>query len=62
MALQDLRRWFPQLAAAVLLVVAFAVLWTVAPEDLRGLVLLGGAALTATTYVAIYVVERSRHW
>jgi hypothetical protein len=62
MALRTGRRWFPYLAVAVILIAAMAVIWTAAPDDLRGLILLVGLALTAATDVGLFVFQRSRHW
>ncbi len=56
------RRWFPLVAAAAVLVVAFAVIWAAAPDDLRGLILVVGGAITAATYAAVYVLQRHIHW
>ena len=54
--------WIPLMAMAAILVVAVAAIWVAAPEDLRGWLLLAAGAITAAVYVALYVLQRRRHW
>lgn len=54
--------WIAIIAVMVILVVAVAAIWTAAPEDLRGWLLLAGGAITVAVYGALYVLQRRRHW
>jgi hypothetical protein len=58
------RAWILVLGAllAVVLVLALGVVWAVAPEEARGLLLLVGGVLTAAVYVALYALQRREHW
>ena len=46
---------------AVLVLVGFGVVWALVPDAQGGLLLAGGAA-AMIFYVAIYAVQRRRHW
>ena len=55
-------KWMLLLAAAVVLVVALAVVWAVAPNEGRGPLLLAAGGLVAVMYGALYAIQRRRHW
>lgn len=46
---------------AVLVLAAVGVVWALLPDAAGGL-LLAGFAVAAIVYLAIYVLERRRHW
>jgi hypothetical protein len=46
----------------VILIVAWAVIWSWAAPDVRGVVLLAGGVIASAFYVALYVMQRRRHW
>lgn len=50
------------LGGTVALVIVLGAIWAVAPEDVRGLLLLAWAVLTVTVYLALFVVQRRCHW
>ena len=50
------------LAASIVIMVAMAAVWAIAPEDVRGMLLLAGGLLWAAAIVGGYVVERRVHW
>jgi hypothetical protein len=56
------RSWVQFVIAAAILLIAFAVTWAAAPEDLRGPMLLAAGVVTAALYVGLFAVERARHW
>jgi hypothetical protein len=56
------RSWLLPVAAATIVLLAFAIIWFAAPEDLRGLVILAGGVVTAALYLGLYALQRARHW
>lgn len=54
--------WILILGGAVAVVIVLGVVWAIAPEDVRGLLMLAGGAMTVALYLALYAVERHRHW
>jgi hypothetical protein len=42
--------------------IVLGAIWAVAPEDARGLLILAGAAMTVAVYLAMYAIQRRRHW
>ena len=49
-------------AVGVCLAVAFAFAWDAVSDEIRGVLLLAGALLWLAGIVALYIVERRRHW
>jgi len=58
---QSRRPWILILGAMVVAIFLGAV-WAVAPEDARGLLMLAGGAITVAVYLALYAIQRRRHW
>ena len=46
---------------AAVIIVLWAV-WAIAPEDVRGLLMVAGGAVTAVAYLVLYAIQRRRHW
>lgn len=55
-------RWILTLGGVAAVAVVLGVVWAVAPEDTRGMLMLAGGALTAAVYVVLYAIQRRRHW
>ncbi len=56
------RRWTAYLVAFAGALVAMGLVWTAAPEDVRGLLLLVGAATWGMIILVGYALERRLHW
>ena len=54
--------WILILGGTVAVVIVLGAVWAVAPEDARGLLMLAGGALTVAVYLALYAIQRRRHW
>jgi len=54
--------WILILGAMVAVAIVLGAVWAVAPEDARGLLMLAGGAITVAVYLALYVIQRRRHW
>lgn len=54
--------WILILGAMVAVAIVLGAVWAVAPEDARGLLMLAGGAITVAVYVALYAIQRRRHW
>lgn len=59
---QNIPVWVWLGSVALILLVAVAVIWVVAPEETRGGFLLVAGAATAALYGALYAGQRRRHW
>lgn len=59
---QSRQGWTMLLALAAVAVLALALVWAAAPEDLRGLYLLVGAIVTGLVYGVLYAIQVRRHW
>jgi hypothetical protein len=62
MARRSRRLWVLVLWASGVIIVAMAAVWAVAPEDVRGVLLLVGGVISAVTIVGGYAIERRVHW
>jgi hypothetical protein len=62
MDLRTRRRWLLVIGTTAVIVLVMAAIWAVAPEDLRGLLLVIGGVFYAATVVGGYVIERRLHW
>jgi NADH:ubiquinone oxidoreductase subunit 3 (subunit A) len=62
MAARNRHHWVLVVAAVVILEVALLVLWTVSPEELRGVIVLAGAVFAVAVYLGLYALQRARHW
>ena len=56
------RSWVQFVVAAAILFIAFAIIWTAAPEDVRGPMLLAAGVITAAVYLGVFALQRARHW
>lgn len=54
--------WILILSGVAAVVIVLGAVWTVAPEDARGLLMLVGGALTVAVYLILYAIQRRRHW
>ena len=55
-------RWILVLGAIVAVAIVVGAVWAVAPEDARGFLMLAGGAITVAAYLALFAVQRRRHW
>jgi quinol-cytochrome oxidoreductase complex cytochrome b subunit len=54
--------WILVLGGIVVAAVVLGAVWAMAPEDARGLLMLAGGAITVAVYLALYAIQRRRHW
>ena len=54
--------WFLILGGIVGVVIVLGAIWALASEEARGLLMLAGGALTVAVYLALYAIQRRRHW
>jgi hypothetical protein len=54
--------WILILGGAVAVAIVLGAIWAVAPGDARGLLMLAGGAITVAVYLALYAIQRRRHW
>jgi quinol-cytochrome oxidoreductase complex cytochrome b subunit len=54
--------WILILGGTVVVAIVLGAIWAVAPEDARGLLMLAGGAITVAVYLALYAIQRRRHW
>jgi hypothetical protein len=54
--------WILILGGTVAVAIVLGAIWAVAPEDARGLLMLAGGAITVAVYLALYAIQRRRHW
>ena len=53
--------WTLILGVTVVAIVLGAV-WALAPEEARGLLMLAAGAISVALYLALYAIQRRRHW
>ncbi len=54
--------WILVLGGIVVVAIVLATIWAMAPEDARGLLMLAGGAITVAVYLALFAIQRRRHW
>jgi quinol-cytochrome oxidoreductase complex cytochrome b subunit len=54
--------WILIFGAIVAVAIVLGAVWAVAPEDARGLLMLAGGTITVAVYLALYAIQRRRHW
>jgi NaMN:DMB phosphoribosyltransferase len=59
---QSLPPWILILGGIVAIAVVLGAIWAAAPDDVRGLLMLAGGAMTLAVYLALLAIERRRHW
>lgn len=59
---RSLLPWILILSAMVALAIVIGAVWAVAPEGARGLLMLAGGAVAIVSCLALYAVQRRRHW
>jgi hypothetical protein len=54
--------WILILGGTLVVAIVLGAIWAVTPEDARGLLMLAGGAITVAVYLALYAIQRRRHW
>jgi len=54
--------WILILGGIVVVAIVLGAIWAVAPEDARGLLMLAGGAMAVAVYLALFAIQRRRHW
>jgi len=59
---QSRSAWTLILGGTIVVAIVLGAVWTLAPEETRGLLMLAAGAITVAIYLGLYAIERRRHW